>query len=133
MKSVKIAFSLVLCIAAFVAYSVPASADADPTIVKVLLGNWQYSYGGKVMGTIRFDGLTAGTIYDNRYGTGTFTGKFTAINVFEGRALLPKINPNSQINLVIDFYHPVNKPTVWSFKGWVSDFTNGSFDQGLKL
>jgi hypothetical protein len=134
MKSVKIVFALVLFIfAAFIVYSIPASADTDPTLAKVLIGNWQYLYGGKVMGTIRFDGLTAGTIYDNRYGTGSFSGKFSASNVFEGRAMLPKANTNSQINLVIDFYHPVNNPTVWSFNGWVSDYTNGSFNQGQKL
>jgi len=48
----------------------PVSADTDPPLTPVLIGNWQYFYSGTAMGTIRFDGLTAGTIYDNRYGTG---------------------------------------------------------------
>lgn len=134
MKPAKTAFALALfVIASLSSYPARVLADTDPSLSPVLIGNWQYSRSGTVMGTIRFDGLTAGTIYDNRYGTGSFTGKFVSRNVFEGRATLPKTNNNSKINIVIDFYRPANNKTAWSFKGWVSDYTNGAFDQARKL
>ncbi len=107
-------------------------ANTDPSLAKVLIGNWQYFFSNSAMGTIRFDGLNAGSIYDNRYGSGTFTGKFVTSNVFEGIAYLPRAN-TTKTNLVIDFYHPQNDPTGWSFKGWVFDYSNGSFARGQKL
>ena len=108
------------------------SANANPSLAQSLIGNWQYFIGNSVMGTLRFDGLTAGAIYDNRYGSGTFSGKFVSGNVFEGIANLPRAN-TGKINLVIDFYHPQNNPAGWSFKGWVFDYSNGSFNRGQKL
>ncbi len=105
------------------------SADTDPTLAPVLIGNWQYFYSGTVMGTIRFDGLTAGTIYDNRYGTGNFTGKFAARNVFKGKAMMK----GKEVNIKVEFYHPQNDKATWTFKGWVFDYSNGSFDKGKKL
>lgn len=111
----------------------PVAAQADPTIASVLIGNWQYYIaGGGIVGSVRFDGLTGGTIYDNRYGTAVFTGKFNARNVFEGTAQYPGYVPG-KINLTFDFYHPQGSPGVWSFKGWVKDYANGAFINGKKL
>ena len=112
---------------------VSVSADANPSLAQVLIGNWQYFYGNSVMGTIRFDGLTAGVIYDNRYGTGDFTGKFVTANVFEGTVSGFKHAPGTTINLRIDFYKPKSNPNAWSFEGWTADYTNGSFARGQKL
>lgn len=133
MKLIRIVFLLtVVLLAGPLSRTRPVSADTEPSLAPILIGNWQYHHGNAVMGTVRFDGLTAGTIYDNRYGTAYFEGKFASRNVFEGYARYPGAKPGV-VNIVFDFYHPQNNPKTWLFKGWVKDYTNGSFFNGQKL
>ena len=63
---------LALCLS--IAFMTSSTASINPEIPGIITGKWQYTTHGTTKGQIRFDGITAGQIFDPRIGTGTFGG-----------------------------------------------------------
>lgn len=109
-------FSLFLIMAlSFVTSSY--AAEPDPTLSKVLLSEWRYyhSLSGTRRGSFIFENPTSGTIADGEWGEGTFTGKFTKKDTFEGTATFkdPKMK-DEKFTMSLKFKQRFKK---WSFKG----------------
>ena len=111
--------TVVLVVGMFVANV--AHAGISPELSKVLIGTWSYTElgtGNAIRGSIRFDGLIAGVVFDNKYGKGTFTGKFISYYHFVGVLTFPsadKIHRTGKI--YFNFYKNPRFPKGWTFKG----------------
>lgn len=98
-----------------------ATAGISPELAKVIMGNWSYTEigtGNAIRGNIRFDGLVAGVIFDNKYGKGSFSGKFTSYYHFVGVVTFPGADKSHQTGKIfLDFSKNTRYPSGWTFKG----------------
>jgi hypothetical protein len=98
-------------------------ASASPELVKNLLGTWTYAEigtGAAIRGTLVFEGLTSGTIYDNKYGKGTFSGKFIfgSSNHFSGTISFPSADIKHKSGKIWFYFFKSSRfPYGWTFKG----------------
>ena len=92
----------------------------DPSLEKVLTKEWRYYTGffEKEGGSVIFDNTTSGTISDIKWGEGSFTGKFTNKDTFEGTANFDK-NPKLKGQKLTVIFKFKKKFDAWQFQGEV--------------
>ena len=99
-------------------------ANVHSQLGPLVLGTWTYneiSTGTAIRGNLVFKGLTAGEIYDNKYGEGTFTGHFTNYYHFTGNVHFPNADYQHKNGKIwFNFLKNGNFPHGWTFKGGIS-------------
>jgi len=114
---------LSLTVLMFLLVGIQNALAVDARIAKIITGTWTYGYWtqtNQIRGNLEFTGVIAGNIYDNKYGKGTFTGKFTNAHHFVGRVSFPSADVKHQAGkLYLNFFLSKSHPYGWSFKGGI--------------
>lgn len=121
-----------------IAFMATSRASINPEIPNIIVGTWQYTTHSTAKGQIRFDGITAGQIFDPRIGTGTFGGGKWTIGqnqmdspITFAAGSMPAGSSDARITL--NFYKTASG---WMFKGavrWNRDQRYQDLFQGRKM
>jgi hypothetical protein len=120
-KKMKKLFSTIvisLLVAVFSVASISYAAEADPDLVKVIVGEWQYYSATTTTkrGTMTFDSAESGTVLDEKFGEGSFTGKFVDKAKYEAQLTFPK-DPKVKDQTFVTTLKFKKRFNKWGFNG----------------
>lgn len=118
MKKFLLIVVISLLVGVFSVASVSYAAEADPDLVKAIVGEWQYysAVASTKRGTMTFDSVGSGTVLDEKFGEGSFTGKFVDKTKYEAKLVFPK-DPKVKDQTFVTTLKFKKRFSKWGFNG----------------
>lgn len=118
MKKLFSIIAISLLVGIFSVASISYAAEADPDLVKAVVGEWQYysAVASTKRGTMTFDSVESGTVLDEKFGEGNFKGKFVDKTKYEAQLTFPK-DPKVKDQTFVTTLKFKKRFNKWGFNG----------------